>query len=156
MKLSTVSLMKFYAGEDGAGETLWHGGNGPVQYLSSLERQQFEIIIANGLLLNAAGEFFNTNDADGERGRAIYVLDQQGILYCSNRYQHFKFHHSSLVAGEPVACAGEIAIMSGMVFYLDNASGHYNPGALHLSQMDSYLRGKGVNYCLMGRPKIVK
>lgn len=46
--------------------------------------------------------------------------------------------------------------MSGMIFYLDNASGHDCPRPLHLKQMESYLRAKGVNYCVMGQPKIVK
>lgn len=156
MQLSTVSLLETYVGEDGGGVAAWHCGYGPVRYLSVMERRRFEVTIAGGLLLDASGRLLNTNDADGLRGRAIYVLDQHGILYCSNKFRHFRFHHSSLVAGEPVACAGEIAVVSGMLFYLDNASGHYCPEARHLAQMDRYLREKGVNYCVMGRPKLVK
>jgi hypothetical protein len=36
-------------------------------------------------------------------------------------------HHSSLLAGGPVACAGGLGVKEGVLHYIDNNSGHYSP-----------------------------
>jgi hypothetical protein len=47
------------------------------------------------------------------------------------------FHHSSFLAGEPVASAGEIRAKNGVLELVSNASGHYEPPKGLLFQVSS-------------------
>ena len=42
-------------------------------------------------------------------------------------HEFAKFHHSSFLAGEKVAAAGEIIIENGIIKEITNGSGHYRP-----------------------------
>jgi hypothetical protein len=104
-------------------------GNGPVRYLNVFARQEYQVRIADGLLWNASGALLDTGETDVAAtagGRAIYVLDEHGGLYCSVSPHYYKFHHSSFVAGAPVACAGELEAIDGRVIYLNNRRGIIN------------------------------
>jgi hypothetical protein len=67
-------------------------------------------------------------------GYAIYVMDAKGNFYLSFEAQKGKFHHSSFLAGQPVACAGEMIIFQGKILLINNQSGHYQPPPLALEQ----------------------
>ena len=79
-------------------------------------------------------------------GSYIYVIDSAGRFYISYHNEIDKFHHSSLVAGDPVLCAGELRIdyISGKITYLNNASGHYKPGPENLNLAVKLLRDYGM------------
>jgi hypothetical protein len=51
-------------------------------------------------------------------------------------------HHSSLLAGIPVACAGELEAQNGTLKWLSNKSGHYAPNVDHLLQILHMLQKK--------------
>lgn len=155
MELITCELLKMYVGEERQDPAEWHGGYGPVVYLNAEERRRYEVHIFDGRLCNAAGHPLDTGDTENllpGSGRAIYVLDQNGRLYCSSSPRHFKFHHSSFVAGAPVACAGEIEVVKGLLIYLDNASGHYQPSHAQLTETCDHLRRSGVDCQFMTGP----
>ena len=53
-------------------------------------------------------------------------------------------HHSTAVAGGPVAGAGQLKVTNGQITEIDDSSGHYKPQAEHLLQTIEWLRAKGV------------
>ncbi len=60
---------------------------------------------------------------------ALWVMDESGALYVSPQARSGRFHHSSILAGASVLCAGTIDVKDGVILHLDNASGHYQPPA---------------------------
>ncbi len=65
----------------------------------------------------------NNFEQPRERVRAAAV----GKIYLSKNYEFGKFHHSSFLAGEKVAAAGEIYIERGVIKTITDGSGHYKP-----------------------------
>src|SRR5262249_40216433 len=66
-----------------------------------------------------------------ERGRHLHVAS-----HITGQY-----HHSSLLAGANVACAGEIEIgADGKILWLSNKSGHYKPNVDHVFQVLNQLQ----------------
>jgi hypothetical protein len=53
-------------------------------------------------------------------------------------------HHSTAVAGGPVAGAGQIKVQNGLITELDDSSGHYQPQADQLLQTLEWLRQQGM------------
>ena len=54
-------------------------------------------------------------------------------------------HHSTAVAGGPVAGAGTLKVQNGMITELTDESGHYKPEAEFLIQTVEYLQGQGMS-----------
>jgi len=101
--------------------------------------------------------------------RYIYVMSTQGTIYAADFSNEYKsggqfdskafpgikssrdviigFHHSSFLAGQPVACAGEIQVNNGILEAISNASGHYLPTPTHLYNFldETQKRSKAVN-----------
>lgn len=76
-------------------------------------------------------------------GKAIYVMSAEGNIHVGSHVVGH-YHHSSLLNGQPVACAGEIEVVDGYIKWLSNKSGHYFPNADHLVQVLHQLQKKGV------------
>ena len=72
-------------------------------------------------------------------------MDQDGTFYASKYQKVGEFHHSSLLGGEPVAAAGEMAVKNGVLLFLSNKSGHYRLGAEFVNQALAALRKAGVD-----------
>ncbi len=120
-----------------------------VVYDAELAKQNAtRITIKNGGRLHTPdGKFLDTakfvTHFSGP-GKAIYVMSATGNLHVhSHSVGHF--HHSSLLAGAPVAGAGEIEVQRGLITWLSNKSGHYRPGRDHLLQVLGMLQSKGVD-----------
>lgn len=136
-----VSMMAHRAGE----ETGAVFGT-KVAYLDAQQRQQYQVHMHNGKLYDAQGELFDTEAAKtvwGGDGKAIFVMDPAGNMYASNHHVKGKFHHSSFVAGAPVAAAGEFEVHKGVVKSISRESGHYWPTAEQLDQMAHHLKSQG-------------
>ena len=71
-------------------------------------------------------------------GAGIYVFSKEGHLHISS-HKVGQRHHSSLLAGGDVACAGEIWVTQGTITAISNKSGHYHPQTHHLKQMLEHL-----------------
>lgn len=76
-------------------------------------------------------------------GKAIFVMSQSGNIHVDSHVVGHR-HHSSLLAGAPVACGGELEVSNGTLKWLSNKSGHYAPNVDHLLQILHVLQKKFV------------
>jgi RHS repeat-associated protein len=139
-----------YVGEHLPDNDVWPGQQ--VKYLTAAERQAYRLTIRDGLVYDASGNLFDTGSAStvhSGAGRAIFVMDSQGNIYASLHQEVGEFHHSSLLAGQPVAGAGEIEVSNGVVNGLTRKSGHYRPGPEHQAQVVTELQSHGVDMSLV-------
>lgn len=148
-----LPLLTEYHGEERRG----------VRYLSPKERALHKVQVRDGKLWSAQGELLNAAvkrpsslpkhapvppplPAQAKAlGYAIYVIDQAGRLYVSFESEKDKVHHSSLLAGAPVACAGELLVFQGELLLINNQSGHYRPPPKALEQAVDALTKAGLD-----------
>ncbi|MEV0075810.1 toxin glutamine deamidase domain-containing protein [Nocardia neocaledoniensis] len=143
----TQNMNSTYDGEHIPGNSVWLTPPSNVRYLDENERQAFRLEIRNGQLYAANGRPFDTRGGQSVwhgGGRAIFVMDQDGNLYASLRHSPGIFHHSSFLAGAPVAAAGELVVIGGVLQQLTDSSGHYRPERGHTVQAIEHLRSLGV------------
>ncbi len=105
---------------------------GAVRYLSPDETPLFEITIVDGRVVDHRGWLVDSDTteyfgSDMWSPYAIFVMDHCGRIFLTHLHETGLFHHSTFLAGAPVASAGEMLIIDGLIVYLDNASGHYRP-----------------------------
>jgi hypothetical protein len=105
----------------------------------SSPRQAYKLRVKEGRLYDAGGNPFDTGDEI-----ALYVMDQQGQIFAARTSVHDSLHHSSLLAGEPVAGAGIMQVRQGRVMLINDRSGHYHPPAELFQQVLRRLSGQGV------------
>jgi RHS repeat-associated protein len=135
----------FYGENDPNNPNRWNAGQ-TVKYLSNEERGVFELDVKNGLLVNKqTGVPFDTSASNTLWGGAIFVMDPQGKIFASNSQVRGEFHHSSLLAGQPVAAAGTLSVENGKLLSVSNQSGHYQPSQKHNNQLFEELEKKGVD-----------
>ena len=148
-----LPLLDTYHGEEQRG----------VKYLTSNERAQARLYVADGLLLDfnkiPLNQKHNRPHTESlssfpeqppralalERGFAIYVMDAEGQISISFEAEPHRFHHSSLAAGAPIAAAGEMIIFAGKLYAINNRSGHYRPPPLALERVLKVLTQMGVS-----------
>lgn len=73
-------------------------------------------------------------------------MDRHGDLYASNNHEVGKFHHSSFLAGGPVAGAGELNVVDGRLKFVSDQSGHYKPDPEYLQQVVDNLKKAGIDF----------
>ena len=63
-------------------------------------------------------------------GKFMYVIDEKGNIIIGTRNNEY-FPHPTLIGGEnpKVLSAGIVEIRGGKIYKIDNASGHFKPGA---------------------------
>jgi hypothetical protein len=126
----------------------WLEGKRTVEYFNDAERAKIRLTVKDGKLYDAEGELFDTTNAStiwSGPNRAIYVMDEKGNIYASKQ-ERGKIHHSSILAGEPVAGAGEIEVYKGELQYINRGSGHYEPTPEMLQQTVDELRANGLRF----------
>lgn len=127
---------KHYEKETGE---VWH-----VEYLSPAQRRPYWVRInSSGKLIDANNQLLTTTSGRNFGGAAMFVMDRNGDLFVSMHEEDGKFQHSSLVAGEHLAMAGEIRVERGRITYINNASGHYKPSKAQMNQFINRLRDAG-------------
>ena len=126
-----------------------HFGGSKVKYLTEAERAAYKLSIKDGKLYDANGKLFDTSDAasvfGGGQEKAIFVMDEFGDIFASKTQVVGKFHHSSFLAGKPVAAAGEIEVVDGVIKTVTQRSGHYRPDPEYVQQFVRELKTMGVN-----------
>ncbi|WP_416563127.1 hypothetical protein [Nocardia testacea] len=139
-----VSMRPEYIGENLPGNTVFFGRK--VEYLTDpKKRERFRIHIVDGKMYDAKGKLFDTTKTFlGQRRDAIFVVDEEGRMYAHKMGMNGKFHHSSLLAGGPVAGAGTMRVEKGVLTYLSDRSGHYLPARPLTYQVIAQLRSLGV------------
>jgi len=97
---------------------------------------------------------FDTSNAEsifeGGGGNAIFIMDEHGAIYASKIHHRGKFHHSSFLAGQSVASAGEIVAENGVIKKITRRKGHYQPTLSQSEQFLKKLNSKGVNMDKIG------
>jgi hypothetical protein len=122
--LRTVALRAEYAGEDRGASVKLPGA--AVQYLSPGARGPHVVSVREGRLTFSDGALVQTEvDARGRDG--LFCLTPEGELLLLARGARGRLHHSSLVAGGPVASAGIMRVKDGVLQALSSQSGHYRP-----------------------------
>ena len=102
-----------------------------VHYMDAAEREMHRVAVVDGTLHWSDGSILDTTAASThwspQAGKAIFVMDRDGNLFVSLEQDVGRLHHSSLLAGQPVAGAGELAVQDGRLQLVTRASGHYRP-----------------------------
>lgn len=112
-----------------------------VFYLPAELRQFHRTSFSNsGTLLDAWGRPFHTLDAYEH----IFVLDEADQLYEGIGRTGY-FHHSSLMAGDPIRGAGTFRAVNGRLLEITNSSGHYLPDRQMFGPMQEMLQAAGAN-----------
>lgn len=142
-RFDTLPLLDEYVGEEVAGghfETA-------VRYLDPRSREPFRVHVRDGLLVDGAGRPLDPalEQHPGRDGLAIFVMDAAGNFYASFDARRGHFHHSSFLAGGPVAAAGDFVVSAGRLRAVTNASGHYRPPAATLERVRARLVEMGVD-----------
>lgn len=126
------------------------GGNTVVadHYLhDEAARRPFLVTIENGRLMYQ-GHPLTTTTTNGIFQHTpdywIFVMDEAGQIYAAPGRPGL-MHHSTFLAGGPIAAGGEISVVDGLVMAVNNASGHYYPGENLLNQFLHRLHASGVN-----------
>jgi hypothetical protein len=135
-----------FVGEEIPGNRVWPGSQ--VIYLAQAERKPYGLSFRDGRIWDADGNLFDTTDAVSQQsgvGRAIFVMDADGSFYASKNQMIGEFHHSSLVAGEPVAAAGELEVVHGVLTGLSDRSGHYWPRRSFTDQAIDQLKKNNIS-----------
>ena len=140
----TVGMLAHYDGEHQAGNKVWPT---KVTYLDEQQRQEYKLTVRDGKIYDAKGELFDTAAAATVLGggKAIFVMDHDGNMFASTSHAVGKFHHSSFLAGQPVAAAGEIEVHNGEIVSLNRKSGHYRPSEAQLNQVAQNLTSLGLS-----------
>jgi uncharacterized Zn-binding protein involved in type VI secretion len=143
---TTKPMQRSFVGESLPGNKVWPGKQ--VKYLNAEERAAYKLEFRNGKVYDARGNPFDTSDAETHfsgQGAAIFVMDSEGNFYASKFQSPGAFHHSSLLAGAPVAAAGEMTVTNGEIAVLTRKSGHYRPSEGMQNQAVSELNDKGID-----------
>ncbi len=128
------------------GSIVWPKSNRVVEYDHDIDRRGLTQLSYNGGRLMLAGKPFDTRamvTAFNGPGYGIYVMSDEGNIHVSSHAVGNR-HHSSLLAGEDVAAAGEMSVTDGRLKYLSNKSGHYTPDVMRLLQALAELDDNGV------------
>ncbi|MEV3901198.1 hypothetical protein AB0K11_02650 [Mycobacterium sp. NPDC050551] len=144
---NTGGILPNYVGEQHPGGPM---GSPGVTYLDEAAREARRITIRDGIVYDSSGKPFDTANGvsafgPNHDGRAIFVMDQHGNLYASTFQKYRVFHHSSFLAGAPVAGAGELVVKNGRIELLSDCSGHYRPGQARTQQVLDQLASQGIH-----------
>jgi hypothetical protein len=114
--------------------------NKKIRYLTTAEeRSSYLLRFHRGLVVDQ-----ELQRQCPEACRGIYVMSSDGVIYFRQGHDPYEFHHSSFLAGAPVAAAGEIIIENGRIVMVNNRSGHYRASFAHIFQFLLELQKKKV------------
>ncbi|WP_194727027.1 PAAR domain-containing protein [Noviherbaspirillum malthae] len=139
-KHKSVAMDASYESEHLPNNSVWPGQQ--VKYLTQAELEKYRLKFVDGKAYDAHGRPFDT--LSSATGKAIFVMDESGNIYASKAAKVGEFHHSSFLAGRPVAGAGELEAISGEITAISDSSGHYKPNARIMKQVVAELEERGV------------
>ena len=118
-----------------------------TQFFTSKERAQRRVHIYQGKFYQQ-GALFDTKNLESHSkvGYAAFTLNANGELSVfTHRNLEDKIAHSSMNAGSPVVCAGELIITNGELVTINTHSGHYAPSLFNMFRALEYFGERGVN-----------
>ena len=121
-------------------------------FLSSYEREKYNITIFNGLFYKN-GKIFDSSSsiAHNKVGYVAFTLNTNGEIsvfnHLSGEVDRFgkKLVHSSMNGGAPVCVAGEMEIKKGQLISINNSSGHYLPSLYSITRFLEYLSDRDID-----------
>jgi len=108
-------------------------GKQQVFYFNATKRAQHQLSFLDGLAyIDKGTTLFDSSEARGSHidpGDCIFAMDLGGNIFSSDpcTFLSSSIHHSSLLAGRPVRCAGTIRAKNGKIIEITGDSGHYQP-----------------------------
>ncbi|RZC93111.1 hypothetical protein C5167_041892 [Papaver somniferum] len=115
-----------------------------IKYLGPQEREHYEYIIINGIILHKlSGELMDTS-IGSEGAKWIFVMSTSKKLYGGEKKKGC-FHHSSFLAGGTTLAAGRLVAENGKLKTISAYSGHYRPTEENLDSFKDFLSENGVN-----------
>lgn len=111
-----------------------------VYYYTPAEKSKLQISV------DRDGRILNSNGKPLTLTYGLYVMDEFGNIFVTASPKGGKIHHSSFLSGAPVAAAGHMTVVNGVLSYIDRSSGHYAPTPAQLKQVVNELKSKGVNF----------
>lgn len=119
-----------------------------IRYLNEEERLDYKLEIKEGkaYLRGRMLPHLTADEDPNSEVNYMYSMDLKGNIYVNEDgpLAGCRFHHSSLVAGEPVTGTGHFKIQQGVINYASNCSGHYHPPDVLLDQVLEVLKENGV------------
>jgi len=92
---------------------------------------------------NADVDTSNSVTQHSGKGWEVFVTSPGGEIHMAS-HKIGKYHHSSLLAGQPVAMAGEMKVLGGTINIMSNKSGHYTPGPEHFQHFLRTIEKAGI------------
>lgn len=119
----------------------------PTPFLFAQDRAKYRVHIYQGNFCKK-NELFSTDNyiAHGKKKYGAYTINANGELSIFDHYgQSGKNLHSSMNAGSPVVCAGELCIENGKLTAINTYSGHYQPSLFNVYRALEYFYDKGID-----------
>jgi hypothetical protein len=143
-------------GKPAVTDQMWKDNVATTQYMNDSQRAEHKVGFEPGVDATGAANAQVIGGGIEKARDHIFVMDGQGDLYAKEAGAALRqrddtgrgvhVHHSSFLAGEDVAGAGELEVgRDGFVKGVTDRSGHYKPGEEQTSQTLSELENKGVN-----------
>lgn len=110
------------------------------------KRENYKLQLGSPITQGPKKEPFDTSNSYSifsKDGWSIFVMDSQGQFF-AGQHKKWLFHHSSFLAGGPVAGAGELKATNGKLEAITNKSGHYKPGENETMQVLHELDRRGI------------
>ena len=126
-----------------------------VEYLDENTRKPYKIHVEDGLLFHENGLPIDWDRAQftnefGAAMMAIFSMGACGDIYLTYHHEIGIFHHSSYLAGAPLASAGEMLVVDGRLLEFTNGSGHYRPPGYIAAQALHRLKEMGADLTMVG------
>lgn len=139
----TFEMSKKYVGEQTGSTEMGH----VIRYFDDAERAALEVKVCGGKLCDPHGKLLDpeVNSRPERGGSFMYAMTGHGIIYGTFDAKLHSVHHSSLLAGEAAACAGDMIVVGGELIEVDNTSGHYKPPPDALDQVVKQLVEMGAD-----------
>jgi hypothetical protein len=118
-----------------------------TQFFARQNRALYRVHIFQGKFCKE-GELFDTKKykAHNKKGYAAFTINVNGELSIFNHLGgKDKILHSSMNAGVPVMCAGELVIKKGELVSINTYSGHYEPSLFNIYRALEYFSSKGID-----------
>jgi hypothetical protein len=113
------------------------GKTEPMKYFTPEERVRYKVQVKDGLLYDNTGKLLDFGP------KRLFVMSGDGDIYVGPDL-YGVYHHSSILAGKPVAAAGEISVENGRIIAVSKASGHYMHEDEYIRQFIKELARLGV------------
>lgn len=137
-------------------DEVWEDNVATTQYMDDAQRQDHQMHLRPGVDATGAENMRLSGESLQKGGEHIFVMDGEGQVFAKEGQAALSqmdetargvhVHHSSFLAGEAVAGAGEMTVdKQGFISGITDRSGHYKPGEQQSTQTLDELEKQGVN-----------